>query len=193
MTKLITIAALLGAALCFWAFGSHLIVQQSLNLSVLEKNLEQEFPKIQHADPFMVRTMIEENKRSAVLIDVRETDEFAVSRIPGAIRISPNADPESIASAIGDLSGKTLIFYCSVGYRSSKLASAAQPVLKLQGVSEILNLRGGVFAWHNAQLPLANDQTQTPFVHPYNERWGQYLKYKNLSRLTAEAENNSEK
>jgi rhodanese-related sulfurtransferase len=186
MKKMIPIATLLSATLCLWAIGSHLIVQQPENLSIVENNLEQEFPKIKHADPLMIKTMIEDNNGSTILLDVRETDEFAVSRIPGAIRISPNANPESITSVAGDLSGKTLIFYCSVGYRSSKLATAAQTLLKTQGASEIINLRGGVFAWHNAQLPLANDKTHTRFMHPYNERWAQYLKNRNLSRMKVE-------
>lgn len=186
MKKIIIITTLFAGALCFLAIGSILIVQHPENLSLVEMNVEQEFTEIRHADPHMVRIMIEKNDASTVLIDVREADEYDVSRIPGAIRISPNAAPESIASTVGSLSGKTLIFYCSVGYRSSQLATAAQPLLKTQGVSEILNLRGGVFGWHNAQLPLANDRTPTQFVHPYNERWAQYLKYRNLSRMKVE-------
>lgn len=186
MKKVVIVSALFATALCLAALGFNVVSEPSKKLSDVESGLEQQFSKIRHAGPRSIKSLFESNDDSTVLIDVREADEYSVSRIPGAIRISPDANPASIPGVVGPLTGKTVIFYCSVGYRSSRLATAAQTVLKSEGVTEIINLRGGIFAWHNEQLPLINDRNSTKFVHPYNARWAEYLKYKELSKLKAD-------
>lgn len=120
-----------------------------------------------------------------LVFDVRESAEFQVSRIPGAVRADPGTWSSTFlrqhASAVR---GKTIVFYCSVGVRSSKLAGRIQGDLRRAGAVQIYNLRGGIFRWHNEERILVDDSgADTPFVHPYDSRWGRLVARGNLLRL----------
>ena len=39
----------------------------------------------------------------------------------------------------------------------------------------MLNLEGGIFDWHNDGRPLTDANGKTPYVHPYDDKWGQLL------------------
>ena len=53
-----------------------------------------------------------------LLFDVREQDEFAVSHLPGAIRLAPDVSVKQFIQDYGArLDSVTPIFYCSVGRR----------------------------------------------------------------------------
>jgi len=39
----------------------------------------------------------------------------------------------------------------------------------------VVNLRGGVFAWHNQARPLENEAGTTDTIHPYNDKWGKLV------------------
>ncbi len=83
----------------------------------------------------------------ALLVDIREADEHARSRIPGA-RNLPLAKLESIGEA------PAVIFHCRSGMRTdanaSRLAEAAQ--------CEAYLLEGGIEGWRKAGLPVAEDK-----------------------------------
>lgn len=124
-------------------------------------------------------------KDNLLVLDVREEDEFAVSRIKGALRVDPGIWRWQFMNKFGDsVRGKTVVFYCSVGVRSSKLAASVQAALKEQGASSVYNLDGGVFAWHNETRALVNAKGKTDFVHPYNKHWGQLVKRGALLRMS---------
>ena len=74
---------------------------------------------------------------------------------------------------IGDVAPDTpILLYCSVGYRSSRLADQ----LRRRGYSQAANLEGSLFAWANEGRPLVNAQGKAALrVHPYNETWGKLL------------------
>ena len=59
--------------------------------------------------------------------------------------------------------------------RSSVIATEVQDELVKAGATGISNLRGGMFAWHNAGRPLVNDAGPVDIVHPYNAQWGKLL------------------
>lgn len=102
---------------------------------------------------------LERNRVSATLIDARTEAEFQVSRIAGAIRVDPAeaALPELSNSAGG------VIVYCSVGYRSSRLARR----LTAAGLLAV-SLRGGLFGWAARGLPMVDSTgAATRVVHPY--------------------------
>jgi rhodanese-related sulfurtransferase len=81
-----------------------------------------------------------------LLIDVREPNETAIERIPGAI-LAPLSmfDPDDIP----DPGGRTVVFSCASGIRSIKAAEIAQAA----GRPFNAHLAGGLKAWKAAGLP----------------------------------------
>lgn len=111
-----------------------------------------------------------------ILFDVREADEFEVSHLQDAIRVSPDISESAFLQKFADLTkGKTIVFYCSVGYRSSQLAEAVQRDLQTSGSEEIYNLEGGIFNWHNEGRELVNENGASDDIHPYDRHWGRLL------------------
>ena len=83
------------------------------------------------------------NRPAPALLDVRTEAEFAVSHLPGALRIDPDASPAQVVAAIRP--NTAVVVYCSVGYRSSQLAKRLQKA----GVAGVSNLDGSIFQWAN--------------------------------------------
>jgi rhodanese-related sulfurtransferase len=83
----------------------------------------------------------------ALVVDVREVDEFAAGHIPGAINMPLSTFR---ASKLPDHKGKTLVLNCLGGKRSAqaldKCAGAKAPV--------DTHLTGGFGAWKSAGLPI---------------------------------------
>jgi rhodanese-related sulfurtransferase len=103
-----------------------------------------------------------------LLVDVREPEEFAVSRLPGA------RQTQRIAEVRAWLAGgeyDRVVVYCSVGYRSAKFVRQLQRA----GIANAANLEGSIFAWANAGYPVENDAGPTPLVHPFDASWGALL------------------
>lgn len=120
-----------------------------------------------------------------LLVDVREADEFAVSRLSGAVRLDPDASVGGARSMLsGSARGRVVVLYCSVGQRSSAMARRIQGMLIEGGAQGVVNLSGGIFAWHNAGLPLVNAFGATRYVHPFNTAWGRLLIHTDLASPT---------
>lgn len=90
----------------------------------------------------------------AVLIDVRDADEHARERIPGARHHALTRIDRDSPARKGD---DVLIFHCRSGARTkgnaARLAAAAQDC-------EVYILDGGLDAWKKAGLPVALDRSQ---------------------------------
>ena len=108
------------------------------------------------------------------IFDAREGEEYAVSRIKGALRVDEGTSASAFAEQFGGtIEGKTVVFYCSIGYRSSVLA---ERLVDATGDSaQSLNLRGGIFGWYNGGRNVYNDAGETDEVHPYSAFWGRLL------------------
>jgi rhodanese-related sulfurtransferase len=104
------------------------------------------------------------------ILDTRQSYEYKVSHIQGAIHADfDDFDYDDIKSKINK--DKTLVLYCSVGYRSGKIAQK----LKSKGYN-VLNLYGGIFEWSNNRFPLINSkQKETQRVHTYNSDWAKWV------------------
>jgi 3-mercaptopyruvate sulfurtransferase SseA len=63
------------------------------------------------------------------------------------------------------------VVYCSVGYRSARVAHW----LGGQGYTNVRNLTGSIFQWANEGRPVFRDDRPTNEVHPYDQRWGLLL------------------
>lgn len=80
---------------------------------------------------------------SILLVDVREPNELAAERIPGAIDFPLSTfDP----SALPDPEGKRLVFSCRSGRRSVTASKAAQAA----GLPYDAHMAGGILAWKAA-------------------------------------------
>lgn len=83
----------------------------------------------------------------ALLIDVREPQEYAVERIHGALLYPLSTfDPKCVPV----VPGRKLVLQCAGGVRSMRAAQA----LAAAGVDGLHNLEGGLKAWKSAGLPL---------------------------------------
>ncbi len=108
-----------------------------------------------------------------LLIDVREEAEFAVSHLEGATRAAPDVAPAQFLEKYAQqVKGRDVVFYCSVGMRSSSLAAEVQEALVKAGARGVYNLRGGLFGWHNAGRAIVDANGATEFIHPFNAKWG---------------------
>jgi rhodanese-related sulfurtransferase len=154
-------------------------------LTAREQEYAAQFSQVDQVLPHDLAALLK-HPDDLVVLDIREDGEYAVGTIKGGIRVSPSIDFDALLRQIGpSVAGKTVIVFCSVGYRSSKLASRVRAGLLERGVVRVANLRGGIFAWHNYGRPLVDRFGATNYVHPYSGKWKQYLDFDNLARMTA--------
>ncbi|MDR1647479.1 MAG: rhodanese-like domain-containing protein [Zoogloeaceae bacterium] len=88
------------------------------------------------------------NRENAILIDVRETAEFAAAHIAGSRNI-PLKELDARAEELAGDKEKPLLFICASGIRAGQACSR----LKKQGFGNLNTLEGGFDAWQRAGLP----------------------------------------
>jgi phage shock protein E len=89
------------------------------------------------------------NSGDAVMIDVREKDEWDDEHIPNAIHLSRGTIELDIEEKVPDVN-TTVIVHCGGGGRS---ALAAQSLQKM-GYKNVCSMAGGFKAWKAAGLPV---------------------------------------
>lgn len=115
---------------------------------------------------------------SLLVFDTRPSEEYDVSHLRSAQRVDPDMGTEAFIAAYGErLVGRDLVFYCSVGYRSSMLIERVRSAAEGAGARSVANLRGGIFRWYNEDRPLFGS-AQVDTVHPYDAYWGRFLRDK---------------
>lgn len=87
--------------------------------------------------------------QGALLLDVRSRAEFDSGHVIDARHV-PQEDVAGSAETLKKYREKVVITCCESGMRSS----AAARVLKAQGFTKVVNLRGGLAAWRAENLPL---------------------------------------
>ena len=86
------------------------------------------------------------SRREATILDVRERREWKAGHVPG----SKNIPLSTLASRAHELPAqRTYVAVCRSGSRSR----SATATLRNAGF-DVLNLKGGMHAWHRAGLPL---------------------------------------
>ncbi len=136
-----------------------------LNWKSLKTQIRQQFPAVEH---ITITDFKQHYAGKALVIDVREANEFAVSHIPDAVHFQ---DPDKLAVWIEQQPTQPVVVYCSVGYRSAKMAAS----LNKLGLQQVVNLEGSIFEWANQGEPVLSQTGPTQKVHPFNEKWGQLL------------------
>lgn len=89
------------------------------------------------------------NRRDALVIDVRENDEYAAGHIANARHI-PLAQLADSLKSLEKFKTRPVIVCCRSGSRSSGAAG----ILRKNGFNEAFTLRGGILAWAQAMMPL---------------------------------------
>lgn len=84
-------------------------------------------------------------RKEILLVDVRETSEFEVEHINGALLLPLS---RLDADAFPALPGTRIVMHCAVGKRSE----AARKMLAKAGHLNVLNMTGGLNAWKAAGL-----------------------------------------
>lgn len=107
---------------------------------------------------------------NAVFVDSREKKEYEVSHIANALFVGYDSLDLSPLQKVDK--SKPIIIYCSVGYRSEKVAEK----IKALGFTQVYNLYGGIFEWKNQNYPVVDlEGKETNQVHAYNRMWGIWL------------------
>jgi sulfur-carrier protein adenylyltransferase/sulfurtransferase len=96
--------------------------------------------QVDEVDPAEVRRQI---GNGAVLVDVRENEEFAAGHIPGAVHVPRSYLESRIEGAAPDHDAH-VILYCQSGNRS---AWAAHTLRELLGYENVEHMTGGITLW----------------------------------------------
>lgn len=101
--------------------------------------------RIKECDVEQVRKRV---KSGAMLIDVREDDEFRSSHAEGARHMGRGVIERDIVGAIPDKDAE-IILYCGGGYRSALSAD----MLQKMGYTNVWSMDGGWKAWKESGAP----------------------------------------
>lgn len=93
-----------------------------------------------------------QSETPALLIDVREDNEWQQGHLPAALHLGKGIIERDIEKAVPDKQ-QALVLYCGGGFRSALAAD----VLQKMGYQDVLSLAGGYTAWVNAALPVVQD------------------------------------
>lgn len=104
-----------------------------------------------------------------ILLDAREKNEYLVSHLKDALCVG--YDKLDLSSLDKVDKSKLIIVYCSVGYRSEKVA---EKLVKM-GFKNVKNLYGGIFEWKNQGFEVFNQNGKTNDIHAYSKSWGIWL------------------
>lgn len=125
---------------------------------------------IQKTVPLITVEDLKDKYSDFIILDTREEIEYQTSHLKGAKHVGYKKF--KLKKSISDLDkNKTIVVYCSIGYRSEKIAEK----LQRKGFT-VYNLYGGIFDWKNKNNSVL-DQNEEPTekVHTYNEEWGKWL------------------
>jgi len=138
------------------------------DIDQIKKITRLSFPRVQQTSTETLARWMAEGD-SLLLIDVRAAKEFQVSHLYGALNFQ---SATRIWKIIQERGPSRTVLYCSVGFRSSRIAE----VLLQREVSNVSNLEGSIFAWANEDRPVYQGETAVPKVHPYGRRWAGLLR-----------------
>lgn len=102
-----------------------------------------------------VAETLERTEAGAVLIDVREDNEWQMGHATDAIHLGRGVIERDIVGQIPN-KDKEIILYCGGGYRSALAAD----MLQKMGYTNVFSMAGGWKAWRDADAPW---EMETPF------------------------------
>ena len=111
------------------------------------------------------------NGKNIFLLDTRTKEEYEISHLKNSIFVDYKSF--NIENVSNIPINSEVIVYCSVGYRSGKIAE----ILQKNGYQNVLNLYGGIFEWVNEGYDIYNDNGITKKIHGYTKKWSKWLKH----------------
>ena len=127
-------------------------------VAAMYADYREDFPGIEEIDPERALKLLED--LDVVFVDVRKPEEQAVSMIPGAVT------SEVFLADTERFRGQRIIAYCTISYRSGKLAAK----LNRKGIT-MVNLKGGLLGWVHAGGPLVRGNLPVTVLHVYGRKW----------------------
>lgn len=109
-------------------------------------------------------------KTPPILIDIREKGEYDVSHLANARFISFRSF--EIATLADLTKDEPVILYCTIGYRSGKVAQT----LSDAGYTSVHHVRGGILQWFNEGREVVRDGKPVNEIHPFSDEWKQFVK-----------------
>lgn len=148
------------------------LIPRSLALKIIKHLTSWKFPTVKWiTTKDLARWLEDPVKPQPVILDARTEAEYAVSHLKQAQRIDPYNFNLSVLTESKDT---PIVVYCSVGYRSARIAEQVEQA----GFSHVYNLEGSLFQWANEERPIYTNDYPTALVHPYDQHWGRLLKPK---------------
>lgn len=145
-------------------------------LKAVEAAIAAQFSVDETSTKDLATALASADSASYLLFDVREPAEFERSHVRDARHLAPDTKPDVFEKGLGDkVKGKHLIFYCSVGYRSSVMADRVRDSAMKSGAVSVANLRGGLFRWYNEGRVVHDATDTTDAIHPYDRVWGAFV------------------
>ena len=149
-------------------------------LNILVSILKRQFPDVSNITTNDLQDVIEKSSDSnkLLLIDTRKREEYDVSFISGAKHLAfPVSESDVQKFAEENITDHTeiIVCYCSLGYRSSKVAQTLSHVLRQDQIEKISvhNLEGSIFQWVNEGRSLSSVRGEvTQSCHPFSTMWG---------------------
>ncbi len=111
--------------------------------------------QITEVDPAEVQ---EQMRNGAVVIDVRESEEWATGHLPGAAHV-PRSYLESRIEGVVPDRGAHLVLYCASGNRS---AYGARTLAEDLGYEHVESMSGGITLWKDRGYEVVMPRTLTP-------------------------------
>lgn len=133
---------------------------------------------LSHSVPELTCNKLFNNFEDYILLDTRDIEEYNVSHIKGALWVGYSGfKPALIKSLPKD---KAIVCYCSVGYRSEKIAEQ----LYKAGYTKVFNLYGSIFEWLNQGFPVYDIFGFRVYkVHTYNKRWSRWMNNDKIQKI----------
>jgi rhodanese-related sulfurtransferase len=107
-----------------------------------------------------------------LVLDARAKEEFTVSHIEGALRIGYEPLNTEVLRSVDR--NQPIAVYCSIGYRSEKVAEQLQKM----GFTQVVNVYGSIFEWINRGYKVVDPFGKpTHKVHGYSRIWGIWVSH----------------
>lgn len=154
-------------------------LRNAFTLDRVEQFIQRQY-HVAEISPAVLNRVLEHGAGDYLIFDIRQPEEYEVGHIQNAIRVNPDMPAQAFERTFGEnIRDKYLIFYCSVGFRSSVFVERVEIAALFHGAHSLASLRGGLFRWYKEGFPIYNAHGRTDKIHPFNVFWGLLLRQDN--------------